>query len=67
MSPEERARQLIDRLLTAANWVIQDFKAAHIDAARGAAVREFALDAGQGVQIAATYLSTSERAPQEDP
>jgi len=25
-SPEERARQEIDRLLTAAGWAVQDFK-----------------------------------------
>jgi type I restriction enzyme R subunit len=35
-------------LLTAAGWSVQDFKAADIHAARGVAIREFVLDAGQG-------------------
>ena len=47
-APEELARQTIDRLLTAAGWAVQDFKAADIHAARGVAIREFVLDAGQG-------------------
>ena len=37
MNPEERARQSIDRLLTAAGWAVQDFKAADLTAARGVA------------------------------
>ena len=45
---EQRAREEIDRLLIAAGWSIQDFKAADIHAARGVAIREFVLDAGQG-------------------
>jgi len=44
-SPEERARQEIDRLLAAAGWAVQDFKAANIHAARGVAIREFVLAA----------------------
>jgi len=43
MNPEERARQSIDRLLTAAGWAVQDFKAADLHAARGVALREFPL------------------------
>lgn len=41
--PEQRARQEIDRLLTAAGWAVQDFKAADLSAARGVALREFPL------------------------
>jgi type I restriction enzyme R subunit len=52
-TPEERARQQIDRLLTAAGWGVQDFKAADIHAARGVALREFELNAGFGT---ADYL-----------
>ncbi len=48
MNPEERARQQIDRLRTAAGWAIQDFKAADIHAARGVALREFELNPGHG-------------------
>ena len=40
-SPEECARQEIDRLLTAAGWAVQDFKGADLHAARGVALREF--------------------------
>ena len=53
MNPEERARQSIDRLLTAAGWAVQDYKAAHIGAARGVALREFELNPGHGT---ADYL-----------
>ncbi len=48
MTPEEQSRQEIDRLLTAAGWAVQDFKAANIHAARGVALREFQLNAGFG-------------------
>jgi type I restriction enzyme R subunit len=48
MTPEERARQTIDQLLTAAGWAVQDFKSADIHAERGVAIREFVLEAGQG-------------------
>jgi type I restriction enzyme R subunit len=42
---EQRARTEIDRLLTAAGWAVQDFKAADIHAALGVAVFEFVLAA----------------------
>lgn len=48
MIPEQLARQEIDRLLTAAGWSVQDFKAANVHAARGVALREFPLDDGFG-------------------
>ena len=53
MNPEERARQSIDRLLTAAGWAVQDFKVADLHAARGIALREFELNPGHGT---ADYL-----------
>jgi len=46
--PEEEARAEIDRLLTAAGWSVQDFKAADIHAARGVVLREFQLNPGHG-------------------
>jgi type I restriction enzyme R subunit len=52
-TPEEQARQSIDRLLAAAGWAAQDFKAAAIHAARGVALREFELNPGHGT---ADYL-----------
>jgi len=45
-TPEQRARESIDRQLRAAGWVIQDGKAMNIHAAPGVAVREFKLKAG---------------------
>jgi predicted nucleotidyltransferase len=47
-NPEQEARATIDRLLTAAGWAVQDYKAIDRHAARGVAIREFVLDAGQG-------------------
>jgi type I restriction enzyme R subunit len=48
MTPEERARQTIDQLLTAAGWAVQDVKQADLHAARGVALREFPLNEGYG-------------------
>ena len=46
--PEQRARIDIDRLLTAAGWVVQDVQAADLHAGRGVALREFPLNPGHG-------------------
>ncbi|MBK6864783.1 MAG: DEAD/DEAH box helicase family protein [Ideonella sp.] len=51
--PEQLARREIDRLLAAAGWAVQDFKAADLQAARGVALREFELNPGHGT---ADYL-----------
>ena len=53
VSPEQQARAQIDRLLAAAGWAVQDFKAADLHAARGVALREFELNPGHGT---ADYL-----------
>jgi len=42
-APEQEARQIIDQLLQAAGWVVQDVKAANIHVGRGVALREFPL------------------------
>ncbi len=47
-TPEDRARQTIDSLLTAAGWILQDRVDANIDAGRGVAIREFSLGHGFG-------------------
>jgi type I restriction enzyme R subunit len=52
-TPEQRAREAIDRLLAAAGWALQDFKSADLQAARGVALREFELNPGHGT---ADYL-----------
>jgi type I restriction enzyme R subunit len=48
-TPEQTARQEIDRLLTAAGWSVQGLKEANLSAARGVALREYPLAAGHGV------------------
>jgi hypothetical protein len=40
-TPESLARQTIDQNLTAAGWIVQDFKALNLGAEAGVAVREF--------------------------
>lgn len=48
ITPEDRARQKIDQLLSAAGWIVQDRNAANITAGRGVAVREFPMKKGHG-------------------
>jgi type I restriction enzyme, R subunit len=47
-TPESRARETIDRLLSAAGWVVQSRDEANVTAGRGVAIREFPLKAGYG-------------------
>jgi type I restriction enzyme R subunit len=47
-SPEARARQNIDRLLTDAGWIVQSRKDADLTAGRGVAIREFPMKPGFG-------------------
>lgn len=44
--PEDRAREIIDRQLAEAGWVVQDARAMNLYAARGVAVREYPLKWG---------------------
>ena len=46
MTPEQRARQQIDRQLTLAGWLVQDYPTMDISAGLGVAVREFPLRGG---------------------
>jgi type I restriction enzyme R subunit len=55
-TPEERARQTIDRMLQEAGWAVQDYKQMNLGAAKGVAVREFHLKSGY-----ADYLLFVER------
>jgi type I restriction enzyme, R subunit len=57
MTPEARARQTIDALLTAAGWHICDVASANIRAATGVAIREFPLDAGFGFADYLLYVN----------
>jgi type I restriction enzyme R subunit len=46
LTPEQRAREAIDILLSAAGWAIQDYSGFNRNAAHGVAVREFPLPNG---------------------
>ena len=48
ITPEDRARENIDRLLDAAGWIIQSRDAVNLTAGRGVAVREFPMKKGHG-------------------
>ena len=46
MTPEAKARQVIDQKLAQAGWVVQDLKQLNLGAALGVAVREYPTDTG---------------------
>jgi type I restriction enzyme R subunit len=46
MTPEEKARQVIDQKLAQAGWAVQDFRALNLGASLGVAVREHPTDTG---------------------
>jgi type I restriction enzyme R subunit len=46
MTPEQLARQQIDRQLEQAGWIVQDYGQLNISAGLGVAVREFPLTTG---------------------
>ena len=46
MTPEAKAREIIDRKLEQAGWVIQDMKQLNLSASLGIAIREFPTDTG---------------------
>ncbi len=58
MTPEARARQVIDSKLAQAGWEIQDLRRLNLGAARGVAVREHPTDTGP-----ADYVLFVDRAP----
>jgi hypothetical protein len=45
-TPEERARQNIDRILAMGGWDVRDMEVLDLSAARGVAIREFPLKIG---------------------
>ena len=46
MTPEQKARKIIDEKLLTSGWIIQDVKRLNSNAAVGVAVREFPTDTG---------------------
>jgi type I restriction enzyme, R subunit len=57
-SPEELARENIDKLLTECGWIIQDYKQLNLSAGRGIAIREVPLKKGR-----CDYLLLIDRKP----
>jgi hypothetical protein len=60
-SPEDKARQNIDRLLTQAGWAVSDQSDANILAYRGVAIRNFTLKPGHGFANFLSCMSMIER------
>lgn len=58
MTPETKARQLIDSKLETAGWVVQDMKQLNLGAGSGVAVREYPTDTGP-----ADYILFVDRKP----
>jgi len=58
MKPEEKARQVIDKRLEEAGWVVQNFEELNLGASFGVVIREFQLKSG-----AADYLLFVDRKP----
>ena len=58
VKPEEKAREVIDQLLTDAGWTIQDYKDLNLSASLGVAVREFPLKSDS-----ADYMLLVDRRP----
>ena len=46
MTPEQKAREIIDKKLNQAGWVVQDMKQLNLFAGLGVAVREFPTSSG---------------------
>src|SRR6476660_5317407 len=57
-SPEELAREKIDKLLTECGWIIQDYKQLNLSAGKGIAIREVPLKKGR-----CDYLLLIDRKP----
>jgi len=51
MTPEEEARQNIDRKLTQAGWIVQDYRSINLSAGLGIAVREYPTESGSADYI----------------
>ena len=46
MTPEQKARQIIDKKLEQSGWIVQDMKQLNLFAGLGVAVREFPTSTG---------------------
>jgi type I restriction enzyme R subunit len=57
LTPEDKARENIDRLLTQAGWAVRDQSDANILAYRGVAIRNFTLKQGYGFADYLLYVA----------
>src|SRR4029453_12999462 len=57
-TPEDKAREHIDRLLTQAGWAVRDQSDANIAAYRGVAIRNFTLKSGYGFADYLLYVDS---------
>jgi hypothetical protein len=48
MTPEQKARVEIDRMLLESGWLVQDVKSVNLHVGQGVAIREFPLERGFG-------------------
>ncbi len=58
-TPEQKARDRIDDLLTQAGWIIQPKNKINLNAGLGVAVREYQTNAAQSTTFGSRYLTTS--------
>ncbi len=61
LTPEQIAREKIDKMLNASGWIIQDMKTINFSAHFGIAVREYQTEVGY-----ADYVTTGARIPSRD-
>ena len=47
-TPEQEAREVIDKMLDQSGWAVQDLKNANLQAKSGVAIRNFSLKPGHG-------------------
>ena len=55
MTPEAKARQMIDKKLVEAGWIVQDMKQLNLTASLGVVVREFPTSTGPVDQSHSIY------------
>jgi type I restriction enzyme R subunit len=57
-TPEQEARETIDKMLDQSGWDVQDVENANIHAKKGVAIREFPLDKGHGFADYLLYVDS---------
>jgi type I restriction enzyme, R subunit len=60
-TPEQEARETIDKMLDRSGWDVQDLRAANIHAKKGVMIREFPLNLGHGFADYLLYVDGIEK------